>query len=207
MTLEHMSNFLSEAWGVLLVVGGVIASLLYASMYKPKPDLDLTDSFVPLEPHNPLIEPPVDTNKPTDNSTYLYLKAKSFLGIDLTPADEVPDYVACVSQFQALYKSCFGEHLGTGACLYSTLALKNFLVKWSGAKSVSFEDALPGDICIFATGEGYTGSRGHVFVVGKVNWMSNTSATGKWEANYEKPEVVDYFIKKLGFKPHVFRIN
>ncbi len=198
-------DFLNEAWGFLAVVVAVIASLLYSAIYKPKLDIDMSDSFTPPEPFNPAIEPPIETNKPTDNSTYLYLKSKSFLGHDLTPADEIPDYVACVSQLQEVYRRTFGEHIGFGSALYSTKALKDHLLTDKKFKRVSFDEALAGDICVYATGEGKAGTRGHCFVVGKRDWMSNNSKTGLWSADYTKDSAKVYYTGKLGMQPFVFR--
>ena len=144
-------------------------------------------------------------NAQTPNSIHLYMNSKDFLGIDLTPDDKIPDFVACVAQFQALYFKTFGRYVGSGAALYNTRALRDALQKDKEFTSVKWEDALPGDVCVFATGESPVVHNGHVFVVGKRDWMSNNSYTGKWEAHKTKQQVEDYYIRYARFTPYVYR--
>lgn len=150
-------------------------------------------------------ETEVPLNAQTANSIHLYMKAKEFLGIDLTPDDKIPDFVACVAQLQALHFKVFGRYIGHDAALYNTKALRDALQKDKEYKEVDFDDALPGDICVFASGESPIVKNGHVFVVGKVDWMSNNSYTGRWEAHKTKSQVRDYYITHGRFVPYVFR--
>lgn len=147
-------------------------------------------------------------NEQTDDGTTLYLKAKSLLGIDLTPEDSIPDYVACVAQLQEVHRRAFGEYIGSGAALYNTRALRDELKRNKGFKEVSWGEELPGDVWVFATGEDdkrHPWVKGHTGIVGKHDWMSNNSQNGLWEANYTQKKVTDYFITYCGFKPYVFR--
>lgn len=194
-----------EILGVLVVILAGICAVVYKKFYKPLEDKDVSSLFEPIEPMNPIIEKPMEPK--TDNGAYLYLKSKSFLGQDLTPADEIPDYVACVSQLQEVYRRTFGKHIGFAAALYSTKALKDHLLKDPDFLQVNWDEARAGDICVFATGEGNVGARGHCFVVGKVDWMSNNSNTGRWSADYNKQGVHNYYTVKLGLKPYVFRLK
>jgi hypothetical protein len=140
----------------------------------------------------------------TETGQQLYAKSKSLLGKELTPKDEVPDTVACVANFQAVYFKTTGSYAGQGAALYNTRALKNWLTTDKRFERV--ENPLPGDICVYATGEGNGNlSNGHVFIVGKRDWMSNNSFTGLWSADYTREEAKSYYEKRGGFKPWFFR--
>jgi len=148
-----------------------------------------------------------DSEFGSPNSEHLYLKAKSFLGIDLTPDDAVPDFVACVAQFQELYKRTFGRYVGSGASLYNTRALRDALRNDKDFTEIKWEDTKPGDVCVFATGEGPVIKHGHVFVVGKKDWMSNNSNNGKWEAHWTRQQVEGYYMTYARFIPYVFRLK
>lgn len=171
-----------------------LASLL--SPAEPEP--------VPIPTPEPEIGP-VEPPKPSTREN-LYVAAKASLGVDWTPEDVIPDSVACVSHLQEIYRKATGSYIGKGAARYNTKGLLLVIAADSRFKRVASDEALPGDIAICATGEGRDPSdHGHCWIVGKTHWMSNTSATGNWEANYTKEEVLNFFVKRRGFTLHVFR--
>lgn len=47
----------------LAILGAVGFVLAYFKYYQPKPDVDVSDIFVPVEPPNPVIEPPVEPKR------------------------------------------------------------------------------------------------------------------------------------------------
>lgn len=157
----------------------------------------------PIPPVTPEIPPVSEFGSP--DAELLYLKAKSFLGIDLTPKDEVPDFVACVAQFQALHFKTFGRYVGTGAALVNTRHLRNALQNDAEYEQIEWEDAKPGDVCVYASDESPVVKHGHVFVVGKNYWMSNNSYSGAWEAHKTRQQVQDYYMTYARFVPYVFR--
>lgn len=135
----------------------------------------------------------------------LYEAAKGYLGQDLTPGDKIPDTVACVAQFQELHTRVFGRHVGSGAALYNCRYLRDALRIDPDFEAIAWEDVKPGDVVVFASGESPIIKHGHVFIVGKVNWMSNNSETGEWDAHKIKTNVIDYYMRYARFTPHVFR--
>ncbi len=163
------------------------------------PSLDNTITEIPVDP------PPAPT--PAER---LYATSKAAIGQDVTPKDIVPDYVACVSSLQEIYYRTFGHYIGSGAALYNTYAL------WFELRqNPAFEAVLvptPGCIAVCATGTSQNDEapipHGHCAVVGKVNWMSNTSfgpKAGQWDANYTRESWDDYFFHKGGYPVYFFK--
>lgn len=179
-----------------------IAKLLGFGKKDTVPSTDNTLTIA-LEPENlPVVE---------SNREKLYNAAKSYIGQDLTPEDRIPDDVACVAQFQEVFKRTFGTYIGTGSALYSTYYLAKALAVSNLVEKVSPEDAQFGDIWCFATGENERATspnvRGHVFIMGKQDWMSNDSTTGQWKAHWRGDAVKRYFIQSNGFPAHVYRVK
>ena len=146
-------------------------------------------------------------NTQTATSEHLYYTAKSFLGIDITPKDEIPDDVACVAQVQEVVRRATGNYIGIGAALYNTRAFKDQSLKDRRMFEVHEDEILPGDICVYPTGEGNGRiSNGHVFIIGEHQWMSNSSKTGLWSANYTRQSAKDYYETKGGYTPYFFRL-
>jgi hypothetical protein len=108
-----------------------------------------------------------------------------------------------VAQFQAVYKKAFGTYMGSGPALYSTKYLVEELRKNPDVVAIPWEDVVYGDIVCFGTGENkYNNApniRGHVFVAGKNDWMSNNSQTGLWSAHKTRTQIQDYYITFCGF--------
>lgn len=139
----------------------------------------------------------------------LYRVSKSYIGVETTPKDEVPDQVACVASLQEVYRKAFGHYIGTGAALYNTRALKEALLVHQDFERIQPGNEMFGDVCVFPTGENTHSTspnvRGHVFVVGKRDWMSNDSSSGLWKANWTKDSALRYFVRANGFPQFVFR--
>lgn len=174
---------------------------LFRGTKEPTPS---TDNIIEIP-----IEPPQLSNREK-----LYNASKGYIGLDLTPEDKIPDDVACVAQFQEVFRRTFGTYLGTGAALYSTYYLAKALAISNLVEKVAPEDAQFGDIWCFATGENIRATspnvRGHVFVMGKQDWMSNNSNEpnkGKWMAHWRGDAVKRYFIQSNGFPAHVYRVK
>ena len=108
-----------------------------------------------------------------DKSLLLYETAKSLIGQRLVPLSKSD--TGCVLAVRAVYKKAFGTELCATA---STKVLLDFLERAKGEWKETKEGGL-GDIAIAATGTG-TGEvkNGHVCIVGKNWYMSNTSLTG-----------------------------
>ena len=70
------------------------------------------------------------------------------------------------------------------------------------------KELLPGDICAYATGTGNGKlSNGHIFVVGKNQWMSNNSEKDReWDTHWTAERAKAYYEDYGGFKPQGFRI-
>lgn len=181
--------------GIIAAVAGAISYALWKTYYKPQEPVE----DPPLEEPEP---PPM--NEQTETGKQLYAKSKSFLGTEPTPKDEIPDVVACVSNLQVIFFKTTGRYIGQGAALYSTKALKEWMLQDKNFTRV--DDPLPGDILVYATGEGNgMVSNGHCFVVGNKDYMSNNSFTGLWSADYTRETAAAYYEKKGGFTPYFFR--
>lgn len=193
---------------IIAVIFGIIAAVVWKTNYSKLP----TDDIEPLEPvkpePTPLPEPvkPEPPKKPmqTETGEQLYAKSKSLLGQELTPGDEIPDVVGCVANLQEVYRRTTGRYIGNGSALYSTKALKDWMLKDKNFTQPS--EPLPGDILVYPTGEGNGNvSNGHCFVVGKRDWMSNNSFNGLWSADFTEAKARAFYEKKGGFTPYIFR--
>src|SRR3990167_6916307 len=131
----------------------------------------------------------------------LYATAKSLLGQKLV-SDSKKD-TGCVIAIRAVYKRAFGTELCATA---STKTLLDFLERVKGEwKEV--KEGQPGDIVLAATGTGNGEVKnGHCCIVGKTHYMSNTSATGIWEANYKPQNFRNWFEKVGGMPISFFRL-
>lgn len=162
----------------------------------------------PPMPTTPAPEPPGAPVSPAEpsNRERLYNTSKASLGLELTPADAIPDEVGCVENLQAVFHKTTGTYIGKDAARYNTLALKRALDVDSRFRSVSLEEALPGDPAVCPTGMGKNPKEhGHCWIVGKRDWMSNNSKTGLWSADMTRESVVNSFVKKRGFPLYVYR--
>lgn len=194
-------DFLNEAWGWLLVAFSGIASLLYLSLYKPKPDVDLSDSFVPTEPLNTTIESPVLSTTETTREK-IYRISKSLLGKDLVDRPDVPDELQCASSVNEVVRRATGNDIGGGA---STALMWEHLK--SDPRFEEIKEWLPGDIIISPTGTSkYRAPNGHVGICGKTHIMSNNSLSGLWDTYFTDKTWHAYYAGKKGFPVYYFRV-
>ena len=136
------------------------------------------------------------------NAEILYDMAVSCLNTDVTPADQVPDDVACAETVNAIHKKTFGKEIGGGS---ATRAMYHALLNNPLWTKVFEPEA--GDLVISPTGYG-NGSlaNGHVGIVGKNNViMSNSSSTGKFTENFNIDSWKDRYADKGGFPVVYFR--
>lgn len=86
----------------------------------------------------------------------------------------------------------------------STASLYGWLLRSTEFEKIANPE--PGDIAIFPTGYGNGSVRGHAFIVGKKNPMSNNSKNGLFEAHWDSlKEAEDFYTKKGGIPRHCFR--
>src|SRR5947208_2938469 len=121
------------------------------------------------------------------NSERLYKRAYSYLGIDPTPDDQVPDVFSCVYSLCQIVYDEFGEEIG-GKRLENTIELNQALS--ISPKFQRTNDPGPGDIAVAVT-EG--GTHGHAAIMGirrtpasTQRYMSNNSLNGLWLDGYTK---------------------
>jgi hypothetical protein len=145
-----------------------------------------------LEP--PLLEEPI----PTMEKTVLATEAKKWFGQDPTPADRVPDEVACVNSLVAIAGNLFPELAG----LTYTPTLFNAL-----KKSSNFRATLkPGEGCIVISPT-QGNIRGHCGIfVSDTEIASNSSMDGLWNKNYTFTSWVNYFKMKRGLHVYLFEV-
>lgn len=145
---------------------------------------------------------------PETNREKLYRVAKSCLGREMSPLDIAPDTLACVESLNGVFKEAFGTPIATG--IVGTSLLYAHMLEDSRFKEIPNEEALPGDIRIYVTGQSEKGApHGHVLVLGKETAMSNDSNStppGLWHAHYTLPAMALVFEKTLGFPPVTFRV-
>lgn len=143
------------------------------------------------------------TNRESIKRIELYLQALKHLGTDASPNDVAPDELGCAdSVSQILLKTFPGIIKGS----VSTRELNQQLN--SSKHFVRVTKFLPGDIIMSPTGSGNGGLRnGHVGIVGEEeNIMSNSSATGKWENNYNLKSWVARYRVMGGYPIFFYRI-
>lgn len=153
----------------------------------------------PIPPPKPV--PPTKTG-----AERLYETARTYLGTDASPRDQVDDDIACVETFENIHFHAFGLYLnGTNfKPVFSTIdAYKYFLnnPKWRATL-----EAKPGNaiICVSGKGNG-TFWHGHIGIFGEnEKIMSNTSKDGIFRENYTLPIWVDRFRVQGGFIVYMF---
>jgi hypothetical protein len=128
-------------------------------------------------------------------------ECEAALGTDVTPDDLVPDTVACaitVSTLKNKTDATFPKVAGTWT-LYDVLEHRTDHVRVTTPE--------PGDVVISPTGMGNGSlSNGHVGVVGRNGKiMSNDSATGKFESNYDLMSWDARYRQKGGFPVLYYR--
>lgn len=137
-----------------------------------------------------------------NSRTKIFNKAKQLLGTDASPNDLAPDELGCAETVNAIIEQALGYP--AGGTLSTNLMYKALL---KHTKFIKVDQALPGDIIISPTGYGNGGlSNGHVGIFGENEGiMSNSSATGRFEANYTLKTWVARYRGKGGYPIVFFR--
>lgn len=135
-------------------------------------------------------------------SDMLLAAAVDAIGTDASPSDLAPDELGCAESVS----NVVGRVLPQFPTVTGTWTLLDLLSKHSRFETVTGEPE-PGDIMLYATGQGVGIFPGHVGIVGESNTvMSNDSATGKFIENYTVASFRDRYVRWGGFKEHIFRI-
>lgn len=164
--------------------------------------LELIDRFMTrFYPPQPLPMPPTtpqEAPKPPQDTSYalkLYNASKAAMGKDITPADNIPDNVACVAQLQEVHRRAFGHYIGNGAALYSTTALIIALRE----DDTFLEIEMP-EVGSIVVSPSTNITHGHCGLVMQQGICSNDSTTGLWQENYSIAHWESHFstVLKLG---------
>jgi hypothetical protein len=121
------------------------------------------------------------------------------IGFDVTPKDEVPDEVACVSSLCAVLRKVMDFPK-----LTYTPDLLNYLKKDKRFKSTL--ELKEGSILVNATGTGNGSMRGHCGFVRLDRVVSNNSFTGKMDTYYTLHSWKEKFRIKGGMTTWVFEL-
>lgn len=136
-----------------------------------------------------------------NNREKLYFAAKAALGTDASPADTVPDEVACAESVNQIHKNCFGFPIGGDA---STYRLYDALMKSPLFTIVT--TPMRGDIVISPTGYGNGTIPGHVGICLDNDIIgSNDSGTGLFSTKYSLTDWRQRYQQKGGFPVIYFR--
>lgn len=109
----------------------------------------------------------------------LYHLARFYIGHDASPFDSAPDELGCAESVSTII-----NHITPFKITLGTYTLRDIFVKDTRFIPV-LSQPQAGDIIISPTGMGNGQIVGHVGIMGlKGQIMSNSSATGTWEQNY-----------------------
>lgn len=128
----------------------------------------------------------------------LFVTAACSLGTDASPNDVAPDEYGCAETVDTIHRKALGTFI-TGTLTLSTAVLyKHFLKGGAWVESAGE----PGDIVISPTGWGTNpampnGHVGYVSIDRKI--MSNSSATGMFEENYNLDTWRERYVVKGGY--------
>lgn len=138
----------------------------------------------------------------------LYESALKYIGIDASPADRVPDEVACAESVCDIIKSI----MPTMPVITGTWTLWDYMEKHAKFKKVTVP--MPGTIIISPTGKGNGSIRGHVGICGDRGViMSNTSfdnpktpenEKGKWMPNFTIDTWIEWYKNKGGMPIYMY---
>lgn len=151
--------------------------------------------------------PIVKLTKPTmTNAERVYSVSKSLLGSHLSAENEADGYgkFGCAESVNSVWQKTFNHPLGGGA---STAEMLKSLEDTNRFDEISLDDVEAGCVVMCATGTSlkYPYAHGHVAISGRIQFMSNSSETGQWTANYDRKSWEAYFEGYLGFKTRVFK--
>ena len=178
----------------LSVMAKTLASLqimLNTLLMKKKPDFSVPD--------NDTISDPAEQAKTLGEK--LHEKALSFLGTDASPDDTAPDELGCADTVSNILRTMIPDF----PIIVSTLKLNEYLSKSPHFLKVGVPEV--GAVLISPTGSGNGSLVGHTGICSVSDKiMSNTSATGKFEANYTIKTWTDRYMRKGGFPMHYYRL-
>lgn len=141
------------------------------------------------------------------NAEKVYEVAKSLIGQHVIPLDASTEFgkLGCAASVNAVWTKTFGRPIGGGA---STAEMLPFLEDATRFLEVPFSNIEPGCVVICATGTSKRGPsvHGHVSIAGKIQFMSNSSETGTWQANFDRASWIAYYEDYLRFRTRVFKI-
>ena len=137
-----------------------------------------TPAIAPISPVAPSNMP--DPNPQPSTADRLYNAAVAAIGKDVSPGDLANDEVGCAESLSMIIR----QVIPSFPIILSTASLNVALLKHPQFKRI--ETPVPGCVAIAPT---FGSKIGHCWVMGKTHAMSNTSATGKWEANYTNARV------------------
>lgn len=170
---------------------------------------DTKQLYTPLPLPTPvLVPPPAPIIKPMipTNAQQVYEVAKGLLGRHLSAENAADGYgkYGCAESLNSVWVHCFGHPLGGGA---STQLMLQSLEDTKRFEELTWDQIEPGCVIMCATGTSTKNpaAHGHVALSGKVQFMSNSSETGEWTANYDRDSWKAYFETYLGFKTRVFK--
>ena len=148
-------------------------------------------------PKLPVVEekptPPIPTPPPLTNRGKLWNEAVSWLGKDASVLDIAPDEFGCSESVSNIIHNVFSSFEGS---IISTAALAQCLDADKRFERVTIP--LPGCVIVSPRTPAITGHAGISTTAGKI--ISNNSATGKMEINYNWDSWVNEFKNKRGLR-------
>ena len=135
----------------------------------------------------------------TLNGIKIYQKAKSLLGLDITPKDTISDIYSCAETVNMIVELAIGRQIGGGA---STRLMYESLKDTS--RFLQVETPLAGDVIISPTGQGNGNIlHGHCGIIGNFGIMSNNSDNGLLQEKLTL-DIWKYFYGRTGGFPVLF---
>lgn len=152
----------------------------------------------------PLPPKPAERPMPTkSNREKLYDAAYASLGIHRGRDTSVDKSVNCANALTDVMIRAGVPGLPPKG-IASTASLYAWLLRSKDFEKMGEPEA--GDICIYPTGYGNGSIRGHAFVKGKFQMMSNNSETGLWDNQWDSLEAADrYYTGHGGIPRSTFR--
>lgn len=130
-----------------------------------------------------------------DKNEALYELSKSLIGQHLTLNPTVPKELGCCQALSFVLNK-FGSPIPKGG-ISGTASMK----EWLDNNFTLIQSPRKGSIVLYVTDTGITGSRGHVFIQGEYQRMSNDSSTGLWKAHWDIKASQQYYEDTLKMKP------
>lgn len=138
--------------------------------------------------------------QPVGRIPSLYEVAYGLIGKHCTLNNSVDKSTGCAQAMSYILKK-YGALIPNNG-ISGTYELNEWLKK--NATEIKTPDV--GSIIIYPTGSGNGKIRGHVFVCGYRNLMSNSSKTGLWSCDWTLEKAKKYYEEYGGLKPYYYRI-